>query len=46
METEGQRDFFRLLAGGVMPPVGVVMQEGVTGTFWLNILLTLMCGFP
>ncbi len=46
METEGQRDFFRLIAGFVMPPVGVGMQEGFTGVFYLNILFTLMCWFP
>lgn len=46
METEGQRDFFRLIAGFVMPPVGVGMQEGINGVFYLNILLTLLCWFP
>lgn len=43
MENEGQRDFFRLIAGFFVPPVGVAMQEGTNGAFWLNLLLTLLC---
>jgi len=46
MESEGQRDFFRLIAGYLVPPVGVAMQEGVGGVFFLNILLTLLCWVP
>lgn len=43
MENEGQRDFFRLIAGFLVPPVGVGMQEGINGNFWLNLVLTLLC---
>lgn len=46
MESEGQRDFFRLIAAYLVPPVGVGMQEGINGVFFLNILFTLMCWFP
>ena len=37
-------DFIRVLFAILLPPLGVFMQVGVRGAFWLNILLTL-CGY-
>ena len=44
--NEGTMDFARLLVSWFVPPVGVLLQVGLKGAFWLNILLTLMCGLP
>lgn len=43
---EGRRDFWRLLAAYVLPPVGVAMQSGLGGAFFLNCLLTLFFWLP
>lgn len=37
-------DFLRIVIAIILPPVGVFMQVGFGGAFWLNILLTL-CGY-
>lgn len=37
-------DFIRLLFAVLLPPLGVFLQVGIGGAFWLNILLTL-CGY-
>jgi uncharacterized membrane protein YqaE (UPF0057 family) len=37
-------DIIRLIFAIILPPVGVFMQVGFGGAFWLNILLTL-CGY-
>ncbi|MGB9098143.1 YqaE/Pmp3 family membrane protein [Erwinia sp.] len=37
-------DFLRIIIAIILPPVGVFMQVGFGGAFWLNILLTL-CGY-
>ena len=29
-----------------LPPVAAYMQVGATKHFWINILLTLLCGIP
>lgn len=29
-----------------IPPLAVALRYGLTGTFWLNLLLTLLGGFP
>lgn len=39
-------DFLRILLAILLPPVGVFMQVGLGGQFWLNILLTLLGYFP
>lgn len=39
-------DFLRILLAILLPPLGVVLQVGLTGQFWLNILLTLLGYFP
>lgn len=46
MQTEGQRDFWRLIAGGVLPPLGIYLQLGIGSVFYWNILLTLLCWIP
>ncbi|GGG56117.1 UPF0057 membrane protein [Pseudohongiella nitratireducens] len=37
-------DFLRVLLSILVPPLGVFLQVGLGGAFWLNILLTL-CGY-
>ncbi|WP_013628099.1 YqaE/Pmp3 family membrane protein [Rubinisphaera brasiliensis] len=39
-------DFFKILFSVLLPPVGVLMEVGLSGQFWLNILLTLLGYFP
>ncbi|WP_237226227.1 YqaE/Pmp3 family membrane protein [Rubinisphaera sp. JC750] len=39
-------DFFKILFSVILPPVGVLMEVGLSGHFWLNILLTLLGYFP
>ena len=37
-------DILRIIIAILLPPLGVFMQVGFGGAFWLNILLTL-CGY-
>lgn len=37
-------DLLRILLSILLPPVGVFLQVGIGGQFWINILLTL-CGY-
>lgn len=37
-------DLIRLLIAIILPPLGVFLQVGIGGHFWLNILLTI-CGY-
>lgn len=39
-------DILRLIAAVLLPPLGVFLQVGLTGQFWLNILLTLLGYIP
>jgi len=39
-------DIIRLIFAIILPPVGVFMQVGLGGAFWLNILLTLLGYVP
>ena len=39
-------DFLRVILAIVLPPLGVFMQVGLTGQFWLNILLTILGYIP
>ncbi len=34
-------DLIRILIAIILPPLGVFLQVGIGGAFWLNILLTL-----
>jgi len=40
--TEGKKDFWRVLAALIFPPLGVFLQVGLSGAFWLNLILTLL----
>ena len=35
-------DLIRILLSVLLPPLGVFLQVGIGGAFWLNILLTLL----
>ena len=39
-------DVVRILLAILIPPLGVLMQVGLTLHFWLNILLTLLGYVP
>lgn len=44
--SEGRNDFLRVLVAWFLPPVGVWMQVGLKGAFWLNLLLSLCFWLP
>ena len=39
-------DLIRILIAILLPPLGVFLQVGLGGAFWLNILLTILGYFP
>ncbi|WP_349369185.1 YqaE/Pmp3 family membrane protein [Salinarimonas sp.] len=39
-------DFLRILIAILLPPLGVFLQVGFRGPFWLNILLTILGYIP
>ncbi len=39
-------DLIRIILAILLPPLGVFLQVGFAGAFWLNILLTLMGYIP
>lgn len=39
-------DIVRLICAIILPPLGVFLQVGIGGQFWLNILLTLFGYVP
>ncbi|QDU65359.1 YqaE/Pmp3 family membrane protein [Engelhardtia mirabilis] len=39
-------DLIRLICAILLPPLGVFLQVGIGGQFWLNILLTILGYIP
>jgi uncharacterized membrane protein YqaE (UPF0057 family) len=39
-------DIFKIIFAILLPPVGVFLEVGLKGHFWLNILLTLLGYIP
>jgi uncharacterized membrane protein YqaE (UPF0057 family) len=39
-------DILRIIIAIILPPLGVFLQVGIGGHFWLNILLTLLGYIP
>lgn len=39
-------DLIRIIVAILLPPLGVFLQVGIGGHFWLNILLTLLGYIP
>jgi uncharacterized membrane protein YqaE (UPF0057 family) len=39
-------DLIRLVFAVILPPVGVLLKEGLGLHFWINIVLTLLGYFP
>jgi len=39
-------DILKIIIAVILPPVGVFMEVGLSGHFWLNILLTLLGYLP
>jgi uncharacterized membrane protein YqaE (UPF0057 family) len=44
--TETLMDLIRIIIAILLPPLGVFLQVGFAGAFWLNILLTLLGYLP
>lgn len=45
-KSETGMDLIRILVAIILPPLGVFLQVGIGGAFWLNILLTLLGYIP
>ena len=39
-------DLIRIIVAVLLPPLGVFLQVGFGGAFWLNVLLTLLGYIP
>jgi uncharacterized membrane protein YqaE (UPF0057 family) len=39
-------DFLRVIIAILLPPLGVFLQVGISRSFWINILLTLLGYIP
>jgi uncharacterized membrane protein YqaE (UPF0057 family) len=39
-------DILRIIIAILLPPLGVFLQVGLKGAFWLNIVLTLLGYIP
>lgn len=39
-------DIFKVIFAVILPPVGVFMEVGLKGHFWLSILLTILGYIP
>lgn len=39
-------DIVKIIFAVLLPPVGVALEVGLTGHFWLNVLLTLLGYVP
>lgn len=39
-------DILKIIFAVLLPPLGVFMEVGLTGAFWLNILLTILGYIP
>jgi len=46
MNKELPMDLLRILIAILLPPLGVFLQVGFGGAFWLNVLLTLLGYIP
>lgn len=39
-------DLLKIILAVILPPLGVFLEVGIKGAFWLNILLTLLGYIP
>lgn len=39
-------DIIRIIFAIILPPLGVFLQVGLGGAFWLNVLLTILGYIP
>lgn len=46
IKDENGVDFIRVLFAVLLPPLGVFLQVGLGGAFWINILLTILGYIP
>jgi len=40
------KDLIKIIFAIILPPLGVFLEVGITGHFWLNILLTILGYIP
>lgn len=45
-EPVSEMNILKIILAILLPPIGVLMEVGLTGHFFLNILLTLLGYFP
>lgn len=43
---DGAPDILRIILSIILPPLGVLLQEGLGKHFWINIILTLFGYLP
>jgi uncharacterized membrane protein YqaE (UPF0057 family) len=47
MTTQAQeRDLVQIIIAILLPPLGVAMATGISKTFWINLLLTILGYLP
>ncbi|MEX2602404.1 MAG: YqaE/Pmp3 family membrane protein [Balneolaceae bacterium] len=39
-------DLIKIICAVILPPLGVFLEVGIKGAFWLNILLTILGYIP
>lgn len=41
-----EMDIIKIIFAVLLPPLGVFLEVGLTGAFWLNVLLTILGYLP
>jgi len=44
--TEKDNQVLQIILAILLPPVAVYLKSGLDSQFWINIVLTLLCGIP
>jgi uncharacterized membrane protein YqaE (UPF0057 family) len=44
--AEKETDVVQIILAILLPPIAVYMKLGLDSQFWINIVLTLLCGIP
>ncbi|MCB0318258.1 MAG: YqaE/Pmp3 family membrane protein [Bdellovibrionales bacterium] len=46
LDNSGEADILKVILAIFLPPVGVLLEVGLTKHFWINVLLTLLGFIP
>ena len=46
ISTPNENQIIRILLAVLLPPLGIILQVGLTKHFWINIILTLLGYIP